>query len=77
MTPPKDRLFLADVGFPSLMMTHWCEPSKKFVCANLCVDCYEGEWNDWYFENERFDENEIKGWIEVPKCFIKLTEVEQ
>lgn len=64
--PPKDRLFLADVGFATLMMTHWCEASNQFVCANLCVDYYKGNWNDWYFENEHFDESEIKGWIEVP-----------
>ena len=49
------------------MMTHWCEPSECFVCANLQVDNYMGEWNDYYFENEHFDEDEIKGWIEVPK----------
>ena len=65
--PPKDRLFLADVGFPSLMMTHWYEPSECFVCASLRVDLYQGEWNDYYFENEHFYESEIKGWIEVPK----------
>ena len=68
MTPPKDRLFLADVGFPFLMMTHWCEPSECFVCASLQVDLYQGEWNDYYFENERFYESEIKGWIELPKA---------
>lgn len=31
----------------------------------LCADCYKGEWNDYYFENEHFDENEIKSWIEL------------
>ncbi len=66
--PPKDRLFMADVGRPSLMMTHWCEPIKQFVSANLCVDRHKDEWNYYYFENERFDEDEIKGWIEVPKA---------
>ena len=66
--PPKDRLFMANVGFPFLMMTHWCEPSEKFVCANLCADCYKDEWNDYYFENEHFDEDEIKGWIELQKA---------
>ena len=68
MTPPKDRLFLADVGFATLMMIHWCEPSQQFVCANLCADCYKEEWNDYYFENEHFDEDEIKGWIELQKA---------
>lgn len=66
--PPKDRLFLADIGFVTLMMTHWCEPSECFVCANLQVDNYMGEWNDYYFENEHFDEDEIKGWIELQKA---------
>ena len=65
--PPKDTLFLADIGYSYYVLAHWSKVHSAFVYTNLQCDLFEGEWQDYYFENEHFDENKIKGWIEVPK----------
>lgn len=65
--PPKDKLFLANIGYPNYVMAHWNEAMHCYVYAELQVDMYHGEWDDTYFQTESFDELELKSWIELPK----------
>lgn len=67
MTPPRDRVFLADVGYPYLVLCHYNPINNDYVYTELQVDLYEGVWQDYYFQNEHCAEDEIKGWIELPK----------
>ena len=65
--PPKDTLFLADIGYPYYVLAHWSKVDNKYIFAELQVDMYHGEWDDVYFQTDRFFEDEIKSWIELPK----------
>lgn len=67
MTPPKDRNFLANIGYPWYVVANWNEAMGYFVYAEFQLDLYEGEWNDTYFASESFTEEELIGWIEMPK----------
>ena len=60
--PPRDRLFMADCGWPWLMPCFYNEKGDDFVVSVLHIDA-DGEP---YFENEWFQESDIKGWIELP-----------
>lgn len=53
-TAPKDKPILLDVGFPWPLVGIWNEPSGKWVCADLQMGLYEGQYNDTYFENDYF-----------------------
>lgn len=66
MTPPKNRLFLADIGYPHYVIAHWSKVNNQYVFAEMQVDLYQGEWDDVYFQTEYFEEEEIKSWIELP-----------
>lgn len=67
MTPPKDKLFLADIGYPYYVLAHWSNVDNQYIFAELQVDLYQGKWDDVYFQTDRFKEYELKGWIEMPK----------
>lgn len=66
--PPKDRCFLADIGLPYLVMCRFNEAQNDYAIADLQADLYETKWNMFYFQSEYVSENEIKSWVEVPKC---------
>ncbi len=66
-TAPKDRTILADIGMPWLVYATWNEPCKCYVYASIQCEMYNGEWNDFYFENENFGIEELKSWMEIPK----------
>jgi hypothetical protein len=65
-TAPKDgNMILAwfeKWGFP--MPAVWSVPSNQWCVAVPRVELYEGQWNDWHFENEYFDDAELKGWAD-------------
>ena len=67
MQPPKDKLFLADIGYPYYVLTHWNGAMEYYVYTELQVELYHGEWNDTYFQTDSFREEEIKSWIDFPK----------
>ena len=67
MTPPKDKTFLADIGYPYYVYAHYNEAMGYFVYAELQVDMYKTSWNDTYFQTDSFKEEELKGWIEMPE----------
>lgn len=67
-TAPKDgEVFLADLGWPSLVVCSWNGASECWVWSRPSVDLYKGEWNDCYFENEYEKEKELLGWIPIPR----------
>lgn len=65
-TPPKNRLFLADIGYPHYVLAHWNKVNNQYIFAEIQLELYQGEWDDVYFQTEYFEEEEIKSWIELP-----------
>ena len=65
-TPPKDKHFLANIGYPWYVTAHWNEAMGYYIFADFQVDFYEGECTDTYFTTESFNEDEIISWIEYP-----------
>ena len=65
-TPPKNRTFLADIGYPFYVLAHWNEAMDYYVFAELQVDLYKSSWTDTYFQTDSFKEEELIGWIEKP-----------
>lgn len=66
--PPRDRVFLAKLGWPWPVMCHYSPLDNDFVWVDIQVNFVDGEWNDYYFENKYSAEDEITAWMEVPKC---------
>ena len=67
MTPPKDKTFLADIGYPYYVYANYNKAMDYFVYAELQVDMYLVKYEDTYFITESFHEEELKGWVEVPE----------
>ena len=65
-TAPKDRLILADFGWPWIQQAHWCEASGKWAVATLQCQPVDGEWDDYYFETEYEHPSALLGWVPVP-----------
>jgi len=65
--PPRDNLFLANIGYPYYVLAHWNEGMGYYIYAELQVDMYKGEWDDTYFQTESFQESDIISWIEMPR----------
>lgn len=64
--PPKDgTAFLADVGWPWAVVAAWNKPSGAFVYSILQAGLYNGEYTDFYFENEY--EKTVKRWMPLPE----------
>ena len=67
-TAPQDgSVFLADMGWPWLVVCMWNASVDKWVYVTPQTDLYEGEWNDRYFENEWDSKSELKGWLPMPE----------
>jgi len=66
-TPPKNKTFLADIGYPYYVLAHWNEAMDYYVFAELQVDLFEGKLNDTYFQTESFKEDELIGWVDKPQ----------
>ena len=65
---PKDgTLFLADINMPWPLPCVYSPACEKFIVATPQCGLYEGEWNDWYFENEDYREKEIRRWMPMPE----------
>lgn len=65
---PKDGTsILANVGYPWLLMCRWNPSGDCWVCTVPQTDLFDGEWQDNYFENQYFDDHELKGWLPVPE----------
>jgi len=64
-TAPKDRLFLAGVGLPWLVMAIWNDYQEEFVYADLETSLCEGKYDSGFF-TEYAKHSEIKGWLDVP-----------
>jgi hypothetical protein len=66
-TAPKDgTAFLANMGWPYLVVCMWSGSDQRWVCANPQIGLYDGEWDDAYFENEWEKESALRGWLPMP-----------
>jgi len=69
--PPKDGApFLADVGWPYIVVAAWNETNSSYAFANYCADNVQIEvnapiTNDVWFETEHTDI--IKAWMPMPE----------
>ncbi len=50
----------------SPMIAIYSGASKAWCAAVRQVDLYEGNLNDWYFENEYFNEEDLIAWAYLP-----------
>jgi len=64
--PPKDREFLANIGYPWAVVCRWNEYQSEWVYSMLEVNMMDGEYNDTYFSNEYAKEDEVVAWMELP-----------
>jgi len=65
--PPKDSIFLADVGLPYAVVCSWNGTMNgHWVYADFNVGMFHGDWVDAYFENE-WQDVEVKVWMELPE----------
>lgn len=64
---PKDgtQVLAAFEAFPFPVMAVWCGASGMWCAAVPQVDQYQGELNDWYFENEHFPAVQLTVWADV------------
>lgn len=64
---PKDgtQILAVFTSYPFPVMAIWCGASGTWCAAVPQVDFYEGEMNDWYFENEHFPAEDLKVWENV------------
>lgn len=64
---PKDGTqFLADVGFPWLVMACWSEAEEQWMYASFQVSDYQGK-KDPSYETEWEDEDGLKRWQPLPE----------
>lgn len=61
-----NRIILADFGYPWLVPAMWSEVNSQWVAATTQIQDCDGK-HDPYFENEWFDDKELKSWQEMPK----------
>ena len=62
-TPPKDKTIIATFeGYPWETIAIWNPVDNKWVYVTSQCGMVNGEWNDWYFENETADEDELISW---------------
>lgn len=64
-----DRIILADFGYPWLMAAMWSQCNEQWVAATTQIQDCDGK-EDPYFENEWFDDEELKAWQEMPTLHI-------
>jgi len=62
--PPKNGTMIKATfkGWPWPLVACWCGADNTWVGAIQQCGMYEGVWNDWYFENERFEEDDLIKW---------------
>ena len=64
-TAPHDgNPILVDAGYPWPLVCVWNHVENAWICAELNVGMFNGEWNDTYFEYEK--RKTIKAWIPLP-----------
>ena len=56
---------IIDAGYPWPLIGVWNKVEQRWVCAELKVDLFKGEWEDTYFENESY--HTIVWWMPLPK----------
>jgi len=66
-TAPKDQTIIADMGLPWPVEATWCGADSRWVYANVQVGLFHGVYNDFYFENEQGEENELRSWMPMPE----------
>ncbi len=62
--PPKDKIFLADVGVLFPVVAVWNENGECFSYANLLYGMYDGIYKGAHFENEHIEA--IQRWMPMP-----------
>ena len=64
---PKDGTQILAVfeSCPFPVMAIWCGAFGTWCAAVPQVDMYQGELNDWYFENEHFPADQLNAWRDV------------
>lgn len=65
-TAPKDRVILADFGWPWILPAHWNDACGHWATITLQCGPLDGEWNDTYFEPESENEGALLGWLPMP-----------
>lgn len=43
----------------------WNQADKRWVAAMLQCELHKGKWEDFYFENESFQDFELKVWADI------------
>ena len=66
-SPPRDKPFLAYVGFPWSVFCYYNKADDCFYYQEMQIGIYEGEYTDTYFESEKIDEGDIIGWWDMPE----------
>jgi hypothetical protein len=65
--PPKDDIFLANIGIPYAVTCGYNEVQKQFFYADIQIDLYKGKFKDAYFQTEYIDESKIISWMHLPE----------
>ncbi len=63
---PRDRLILADMGWPWTSLVIWNEPAGQWCATQLEADLYQGEWNDTVISHNFEPHTQMRGWMELP-----------
>jgi len=70
-TAPKDRVFLADFGYPWLLPAIWNGHSEQWATVTLQACEMRDGTIDRYYEQEYEAESDLRGWVEMPKVHRK------
>jgi len=65
---PKDgTMILAMFNcYPTPVSAVWSGCDENWACAVPNVGPVEGIWDDWYFETERFSDDDLHCWRKIP-----------
>jgi len=64
---PKDKLIFAFFKNNPPTLARWSESIKMWASSSLQCESFHGEWTDYYFNTEWFDNEDLKHWIDIPE----------
>ncbi|PKF60647.1 hypothetical protein CW745_14040 [Psychromonas sp. psych-6C06] len=66
-TAPKGDVIIAHFsGHPVPVAATWNDPEQQWIFSNVQVSCYEGKWNDTFFDTEYECADALKAWMPLP-----------
>ena len=72
-TVPKNRTILVDLGYPWPLVATYSPADGTWSAAEIESSTYDGV-NEFYFVTERFSQNEILGWMDLPDVLPRNAE---